>query len=106
MSTQALVCPRHEDRQVELRLQSLHTDSGRPGQLIELWECPECGDRGISPWSTRLGHCPRCGHRVRELLETWISKGKRRRGAPSPHEIRERTLQQIARAPDPFGRSG
>ena len=43
MSTQALICPRHEDRQVELRLQSLHTDSGRPGQLIELWECPECG---------------------------------------------------------------
>jgi hypothetical protein len=41
---------------------------------------------------------------VRELLESWISKGKRRRGYPSPHEIRERTLEQIAAAPDPFGR--
>ena len=97
---------------VDFALDIVEVD-GRPrakrGKLSgrkHLWECPECGDRGISPWSTRLGHCPRCGHRVRELLETWISKGKRRRGAPSPHDIRERTLQQIARAPDPFGRSG
>ena len=71
-----------------------------------LWECPECGDRGIAPWSARLGHCPRCGHRVRELLETWISKGKRRRSLRSPHDIRERALQQIAAAPDPFGPAG
>ena len=71
-----------------------------------LWECPDCGDRGISPWATRLGHCPRCGHRVRELLETWIAKGKRKRGYPSAHDIRERTLQQIAAAPDPYGRVG
>jgi nicotinate phosphoribosyltransferase len=71
-----------------------------------LWECPECGDRGIAPWSARLGHCPRCGHRVRELLETWISKGKRRQRPPSPHDIRERALQQISAAPDPFGRGG
>jgi nicotinate phosphoribosyltransferase len=69
-----------------------------------LWECPECGNRGVSPWSARLGHCPRCGHRVRELLERWISKGRRKRGYPSPHEIREWTLEQITAAPDPFGR--
>jgi nicotinate phosphoribosyltransferase len=69
-----------------------------------LWECPECGDRGIAPWSARLGHCPRCGHRVRELLETMIAKGRRKRGSPSAQEIRERTLEQIGRAPDPFGR--
>ena len=97
---------------VDFALDIVEVD-GRPrakrGKLSgrkHLWECPECGDRGISPWSTRLGHCPRCGHRVRELLETWISKGKRRRGEPSAHDIRERTLQQIARAPDPFGRGG
>ena len=69
-----------------------------------LWECPECGNRGVSPWSGRLGHCPRCGHRVRELLESCISKGKRKRGYPSAHEVRARTLEQTAAAPDPFGR--
>jgi nicotinate phosphoribosyltransferase len=63
-----------------------------------LWECPE--------WSARLGHCPRCGHRVRELLETMISRGRRRRGTPSPQAVRERTLQHISAAPDPFGRGG
>jgi nicotinate phosphoribosyltransferase len=67
-----------------------------------LWECPECGDRGIAPWSARLGHCPRCGHRVRDLMETVIAKGRRKRGAPSANDVRERTLEQIGRAPDPF----
>jgi nicotinate phosphoribosyltransferase len=69
-----------------------------------LWECPECGDRGIAPWSAKLGHCPRCGHRVRDLMDTWIAKGKRKRGYPSARDVRERTLEQISRAPDPFGR--
>jgi nicotinate phosphoribosyltransferase len=67
-----------------------------------LWECPECGDRGIAPWSARLRHCPRCGHRVRDLMETWIAKGRRKRGAPSAQDIRERTMQEIGRAPHPF----
>jgi nicotinate phosphoribosyltransferase len=69
-----------------------------------LWECPECGNRGVSPWSARLGHCPRCGHRVHELLESGISKGKRKRDYPSAHDVRARTLEQIEAAPDPFGR--
>ncbi|TMK86993.1 MAG: nicotinate phosphoribosyltransferase, partial [Actinobacteria bacterium] len=97
---------------VDFALDIVEVD-GRPrakrGKLSgrkHLWECPDCGDRGISPWATRLGHCPRCGHRVRELLETWIAKGKRKRGYPSAHDIRERTLQQIAAAPDPYGRVG
>src|SRR5213083_2662471 len=67
-----------------------------------LWECPECGDRGIAPWSARLRHCPRCGHRVRDLMETWIAKGRRKRGGPSASDVRQRTLEQIGRAPDPF----
>jgi nicotinate phosphoribosyltransferase len=67
-----------------------------------LWECPECGDRGIAPWSARLGHCPRCGHRVRDLMETVIAKGRRKRGTPSANDVRQRTLEQIGRAPDPF----
>jgi nicotinate phosphoribosyltransferase len=68
-----------------------------------LWECRECLNRGIAP-ARRLGHCPRCGHRVRSLLETFISKGRRRGRAPSAHELRELALQQLAGAPDPFGR--
>jgi nicotinate phosphoribosyltransferase len=67
-----------------------------------LWECPDCGDRGIAPWSARLGHCPRCGHRVRDLMDTVIAKGRRKRGAPSANDVRQRSLEQIGRAPDPF----
>jgi nicotinate phosphoribosyltransferase len=77
---------------------------GKPSGRKHLWECPECGDRGIAPWSARLGHCPRCGHRVHDLVDTMIAKGRRKRGSPSAQEIRERTLEQIGRAPDPFGR--
>jgi nicotinate phosphoribosyltransferase len=95
---------------VEFSLDIVEVD-GRPrsrrGKLSgrkHLWECPDCGNRGISPWSSRLGHCPRCGHKVRELLETWISKGRRKRGSPPAHELRERALQQITAAPDPFAR--
>jgi len=67
-----------------------------------LWECPECGDRGIAPWSASLRHCPRCGHRVRDLMDTWIARGRRKRGAPSAQDIRERAMQEIGRAPHPF----
>jgi nicotinate phosphoribosyltransferase len=68
-----------------------------------LWECPECGNRGIAPWGSRLPHCPRCGHRVEELLETVVSRGRRKRG-PSASDIRARTLAQLRTAPSPFPR--
>jgi nicotinate phosphoribosyltransferase len=77
---------------------------GRLSGRKHLWECPECGDRGIAPWAARLGHCPRCGHRVRDLMDTMIAKGRRKRGAPSVREVRERTLDQLGRTPDPFAR--
>jgi nicotinate phosphoribosyltransferase len=66
-----------------------------------LWECRECLNRGIAP-ARRLGHCPRCGHRVRSLLETHITHGRRKGRSPSAHDVRDLTLQQIARSPDPF----
>ena len=69
-----------------------------------LWGCPQCGNRGISPATDRLGQCPRCGHRVRSLLVEMMHKGKRRGRVPSPFEIRALTLEEIAAAPDPFGR--
>ncbi len=27
-----------------MSLRTLHTDSARPGQLLGLYECPDCGD--------------------------------------------------------------
>jgi nicotinate phosphoribosyltransferase len=69
-----------------------------------LWGCPECGNRGIAPWAARLGDCPRCGHRVQSLLETELAPGRKRRGGPTPEEVRARTLDQLTRLPDPFGR--
>ena len=70
-----------------------------------LWGCPECGNRGIAPWAARLGDCPRCGHRVRSLLEPELAGGRKRRNVPAPLDVRSRTLDQIARLPDPFGRA-
>ena len=71
-----------------------------------LWGCPECGNRGIAPHASRLGHCPQCGHRVRELLETWISGGKRKRKLPSVQDLHRRAGEEAAAAPDPFHPSG
>ena len=67
-----------------------------------LWTCQECGNRGIAPWAARLGHCPRCGHRVRSLHDTWLDQGKRKRKAPAAPAIREHALEQIAMSPPPF----
>ena len=69
-----------------------------------LWGCEECGNRGIAPASGRLGHCPRCGHRVRALHDHVVHRGKRRGRSPRPGDIRSFALQDISAAPDPFGR--
>jgi nicotinate phosphoribosyltransferase len=71
-----------------------------------LWSCPECGNRGIAPSAARLGHCPRCGHRVRDLLEAWLTPGKRRRESPSAREVRDHAVAEIEAAPDPFAGAG
>lgn len=68
-----------------------------------LWGCEQCGNRGIAPAATRLGHCPRCGGRVRSLLERSISGGKIvRRPVPAP-ELRAFAMEEVAAAKDPFG---
>lgn len=38
----APVCARHEG-DVRMSLRTLHSDSTRPGELVGLYECPECG---------------------------------------------------------------
>jgi nicotinate phosphoribosyltransferase len=67
-----------------------------------LWACTECGNRGIAPAAARLGHCPRCGRRVRSLLDTWLAGGRRRRRAPAAREVRDHCAEQIRAAPNPF----
>jgi nicotinate phosphoribosyltransferase len=69
-----------------------------------LWACPECSNRGIAPGITKLGHCPRCGHRVRSLLDARISRDGRRRRLPTPQEIRQHALDEVSRLADPFTR--
>jgi nicotinate phosphoribosyltransferase len=68
-----------------------------------LWGCEQCGNRGIAPAATRLGHCPRCGGRVRSLLERFISGGKIARGPVSAPELRAFAMEEVAAAKDPFG---
>ena len=48
ISPGAPVCARHEG-EVSMRLRTLHTESGRPGQLLGLFECPDCGDERRVP---------------------------------------------------------
>ncbi len=67
-----------------------------------LWGCPDCGNRGIAPWAAKLGHCPRCGHRVRSLLPTWLTGGKRRGGLPAAQEIQALCLKETSVVPNPF----
>ena len=38
----APVCGRHDDGR-EMRLRTLHSDASRPGVLVGLYECPDCG---------------------------------------------------------------
>ncbi len=38
----APACERHE-ASVPMRLRTLHSDSDRPGMVVGLYECPECG---------------------------------------------------------------
>lgn len=33
-----------------MSLRTLHTDSGRPGQLLGLFECPDCGSERRLPF--------------------------------------------------------
>jgi nicotinate phosphoribosyltransferase len=67
-----------------------------------LWRCPECGNRGIAPWTAKLGDCPRCGHRVRSLHETVLTGGKPKPRSRTPRQIRDHALSGIFAAPDPF----
>jgi len=39
---EAPVCARH-DEEVRMSLRTLHSDVDRPGELVGLFECPECG---------------------------------------------------------------
>jgi nicotinate phosphoribosyltransferase len=67
-----------------------------------LWECPECGNRGISPAHARLGHCPRCDHRVASLFDGLLARGKPRHRPRSALTVRAAALEHIEAAPDPF----
>lgn len=44
------VCPRH-DEEVAMRLRSLHSERSRPGQLMGLYECPDCGHEQRVPFA-------------------------------------------------------
>ncbi|GAC1653063.1 MAG: hypothetical protein NVS9B1_01600 [Candidatus Dormibacteraceae bacterium] len=44
----APLCVRHDD-EVSMSLRTLHTDSARPGQLLGLYECPDCGEERRVP---------------------------------------------------------
>lgn len=67
-----------------------------------LWACSQCLNRGIAPARAKLGHCPRCGQRVRSLLETAIAEGRRRQRPEPARDIRDRTLAALPSLSNPF----
>jgi nicotinate phosphoribosyltransferase len=67
-----------------------------------LWGCPNCGERGIAPASSKLGSCPRCSHRVKSLLEQPIAAGQRKGRVRTAQEVREHALREVGTVPDPF----
>jgi len=38
----APVCPRHPG-EVRMKLRTLHSDRGMPGQVLAVYTCPDCG---------------------------------------------------------------
>jgi hypothetical protein len=38
----APVCPRHAG-EVRMKLRTLHSDQGLPGQVLAVYACPDCG---------------------------------------------------------------
>ncbi len=67
-----------------------------------LWGCDNCGNRGIAPGDARLGDCPRCGHRVRDLSQHALRAGRPAGEYPKAADVRAHALEEIAAAPDPF----
>ena len=67
-----------------------------------LWACSNCGERGIAPANAKLGSCPRCGHRVKSLLEQRIARGERKGRDLQAQAIRDHALEQVGSVPDPF----
>jgi nicotinate phosphoribosyltransferase len=67
-----------------------------------LWRCDNCGNRGIAPAAARLGHCPRCQHRVHSLLQQVIQAGAPSGAYPSSKDVRAHAMQEVAGAPDPL----
>jgi RNase P subunit RPR2 len=48
---EAPACERHETV-VPMRLRTMHSDSTRPGVVVGLYECPECGHERRFPIRT------------------------------------------------------
>jgi nicotinate phosphoribosyltransferase len=72
----------------------------------QLWACPECGHRGVSPVEQETIVCPRCGHDVIALLQRWMEGGKIVGEMGSPEDARRRSLEQVGAAADPFESTG
>ena len=47
----APACERH-DSNVSMQLRTMHSDSTKPGVLVGLFECPECGHERWLPMKT------------------------------------------------------
>ena len=75
---------------------------GRLSGRKTLWRCEDCGNRGIAPERARPEGCPRCGTKLTGLLAPLLRRGAVDQAPPSPSAARDRTLQEVAAAVNPF----
>lgn len=76
---------------------------GRFGGRKQAWRCTACGGSGYPAggWVVRPIHetrvrCPACGRRTQGLLQPVLRRGRLVRTLPTPTQIRERVLKQLA----------
>jgi nicotinate phosphoribosyltransferase len=64
----------------------------------QVWRCDNCLIEQVVPVATSnpVRLCPKCGKKMRELLEMLVKDGKLSQHMPSANMIREYTLKQLA----------
>ncbi|MCP4669372.1 MAG: nicotinate phosphoribosyltransferase [Deltaproteobacteria bacterium] len=67
---------------------------GKRSGSKSVYRCPDCLDTSVLPVGTSPGQC-RCGGNKEELLEAFLSEGRKRPPFPGPEEIRSFVIRQL-----------
>lgn len=68
---------------------------GKPSGRKQLWRCPRCLARTVSPWGRRPMRVCRCGKTYQPLLKPLVQRGSLPQPLPKPTVIRQQVLRQL-----------